>query len=683
MKFSAIFYLLFLSTIVLAQQPLEDSLLNLANNPHASDEEKTMAWLKLAQSQFLQSSDQSLDYALKAFAIAEKNNYKSLLSASAKEIAKVYYRQSDLANALEYFKLALKINLEINNQDELAASYNNVGVIYNRLGYYTLALQNHLYQLKTNEILNNQRGIAVSYLNIGNIYNNLSENDKALDYYQRSREIYAELGDTNSYANTSINLGVTSMELKNYNQAEEYFNEALIIKQNMEDVSDIAAIYSNLGVINLIQNNLNQALEYFDKSMTQYSSVDNKHGIIVTGLNIGDVKMKMKLFDESYQYFFEALKIATSIDAKKLIQDAQMYLATWHKENNDYKTAYEYYESFTALKDSLFNIEKSHQIKNLQIVYEVEKKEKEILEQGIAIEQFKIRQVYLLLIILVIFTSVIVLYLRYRIKKKLNKQLEIKIAEAIKKQNEQQQVIVHQSSLTSLGELASGIAHEIKQPLQNISLSTESIQLENKESDPDRGFINNTISDIHEDIKRIKLIINEISKFSRGQQLQIEERFNINQCIDKAFILARTKFSDYQINVEFELDRSIPEITGNPYKFEQVVVNLYNNAKDAIEERAAKTGNPFEKLMRVKSYISKGFINVEVIDNGIGIPDELKTNIFLPFYTTKNLGKGTGLGLSISVGIAKEMGGFIEFESAEMQGTCMRLKIPLPEKNQE
>jgi signal transduction histidine kinase len=134
------------------------------------------------------------------------------------------------------------------------------------------------------------------------------------------------------------------------------------------------------------------------------------------------------------------------------------------------------------------------------------------------------------------------------------------------------------------------------------------------------------------------------------------------------------------IDVVFDFDESLPEIVGNPYKFEQVMVNFFNNAKDAIEEKAEKADFEFDKQMLVKSRSDSLFVIIEVTDNGIGIPDAIKTNIFLPFFTTKTLGKGTGLGLSISLGIIKEMNGFIELESVEMKGTTMRIKIPVSNK---
>jgi signal transduction histidine kinase len=397
-------------------------------------------------------------------------------------------------------------------------------------------------------------------------------------------------------------------------------------------------------------------------------------------INLGDVYLIEGDKTRSFEYLNRALQIANEMDSKQLISDVYNLLSRWYEVNNNFSKSLEYFKMRTSLQDSLLDIEKSRQVRNLQIVYEVEKKEKEILEQSVSIQRLETNQIYLMLLIVVALSLAFVVYYRYRTKKKLNHQLEGKIAEALRKDKEQQLIIVHQASLTSLGELAAGIAHEIKQPLQNISLANEGLQIEISEGNVDAKFVADTANDIAQDIKRIKFIINEISNFSRGQLEQLSEQFDVNTRIENAFSLARTKFSNRRIDVQFDLDKTIPEIMGNPYKFEQVIVNFFNNAKDAIEEKAEKSDLEFQKKMTVKSYVKNGFLNIEVSDNGIGVPESIKTNIFLPFFTTKDLGKGTGLGLSISLGIAKELGGLIEIESEEMKGTLMRLKLPLGKK---
>ncbi len=677
MKIFVCILFFFLIQISMAGNPETDSLKRILNYGSLSDEDRFGVLVDITRINFRVSLDSAKKYGFEALEAANKTGNNSNIAVASKLIGTIYYLQDNFVNALDYFQQALRINRELNNIQALPACYNNLGLVYNNLGYYEEALNNHLKQLSFNEELNNKKGVAISNRHIGNVYNSMGENQKALGYYQNSKTISEQPGDTNSIGTSLINVGVANILLKNYNTALDNFIQALGIKQRFGDTEDIAKIYSNLGLIYHKLKNFELARNYFHKGLELHESMNDKRGLTVSLINLGAVYLDLKEFSKSFDYLERALALAQEIDLKKSVMEACKSLSNWYESQGEFKKALEYYKIQAALSDSLFNIEKSRQIRDLQIVYEVEKKDKEILEQSISIQAYQSSQLYLLLTILTILGVTFVFYYRYRLKKRVNRELEIKIAEALTKQKEQQQIIVHQASLTSLGELAAGIAHEIKQPLQNISLSNETLDMENREDEPDKEFVGKTVKDIYEDIKRIKFIINEIGNFSRGQQGELCEPFNVNTRIRNAFVLARTRFSNLRIDVKFTLDEQIPEIIGNPYKFEQVIVNFLNNAKDAIEEKTEKTKGKFNKWMTVKSFSEGTNVIVEVSDNGIGISEESKTNIFLPFFTTKTLGKGTGLGLSISLGIIKEMNGFIELESELMKGTTMRVKIPV------
>ena len=138
----------------------------------------------------------------------------------------------------------------------------------------------------------------------------------------------------------------------------------------------------------------------------------------------------------------------------------------------------------------------------------------------------------------------------------------------------------------------------------------------------------------------------------------------------------RNSFRHKLIELEIEVKDSLPQVYGNTYQFEQVILNLLINSKDAIEEREELSGQQIEKKIGVRAYQSCKQMVIEVKDNGIGIkPDDLE-KIVLPFYTTKEAGKGTGLGLSISFGIIKEMKGEISFQSEPNEGTTVTIKLP-------
>ena len=136
------------------------------------------------------------------------------------------------------------------------------------------------------------------------------------------------------------------------------------------------------------------------------------------------------------------------------------------------------------------------------------------------------------------------------------------------------------------------------------------------------------------------------------------------------------------INLNLQLSKQIPALFGNTYKFEQVIINLLVNAKDAVLEKKSKQADNSKMIIEIRSYQENQNIIVEVTDNGIGIKSDDINNILLPFYTTKDEGKGTGLGLSICYQILKEMNGTIEITSDGTNGTKIKLELDIQKKNQ-
>jgi signal transduction histidine kinase len=137
------------------------------------------------------------------------------------------------------------------------------------------------------------------------------------------------------------------------------------------------------------------------------------------------------------------------------------------------------------------------------------------------------------------------------------------------------------------------------------------------------------------------------------------------------------QFKHNGIYFSLNLDGTLPTPVGNTYKFEQVIVNLIINAKDAIEEKENIVKTDFEKVIEIYSYREGQNVCVEVKDNGIGIEPNDIDKVMLPFYSTKKEGVGTGLGLFISFGIIHDMNGGIEIQSERLKGTSIKIRIPV------
>ena len=182
-------------------------------------------------------------------------------------------------------------------------------------------------------------------------------------------------------------------------------------------------------------------------------------------------------------------------------------------------------------------------------------------------------------------------------------------------------------------------------------------------------------------VERASSIINHLREFGRKSEVDELDKIDINKPIRDVFTLLGQQLRVREIEVKLELDDNLPPILGVPNRLEQVFLNLVMNARDAIlEKKEIMVNGDFHPCITIRSYCEGDKIVVDVIDNGIGIPEEVKDRIFEPFFTTKEVGKGTGLGLSISYGIVKDYGGSIQIESTGKEGTTFRITFPVADK---
>jgi len=240
-----------------------------------------------------------------------------------------------------------------------------------------------------------------------------------------------------------------------------------------------------------------------------------------------------------------------------------------------------------------------------------------------------------------------------------------------------EQQLIRSERMVSLGEMASGMAHEINQPLLSIQLGIENMLNKVRQINAsDKSYLKRKSERIFEDVVRIGQIIDHVRAFSKDQEY-IHATFNINESIRNAVSMISQQFKHRNIHLTLNLNNDIKSISGNIYRFEQVLLNLLSNAKDAIEEKEKMKLVDFKKSVVIKTYQANNIIIVEVQDNGCGIDENEMDRLMLPFYTTKELGKGTGLGLAISFSIVKEFDGNIRIDSKQGVGSTFKIEIPV------
>ncbi len=235
----------------------------------------------------------------------------------------------------------------------------------------------------------------------------------------------------------------------------------------------------------------------------------------------------------------------------------------------------------------------------------------------------------------------------------------------VKNLSETQRKLIQSEKLASIGQLAAGVAHELNNPLANISLNAEMLMRKCKDDVSARK-----LKVISENVDQAARIVRDLLDFSREAQLELEF-LDVNEVICKA--LESLKYEMLDIKVVDNLDPNLPRILGDRVRLKQVFTNIISNALHAMDKGG---------VLSISTRADKGFIEARVSDTGSGIPKEHLSKIFDPFFTTKGVGKGTGLGLAISYGIVEKHGGVIEVESEVGKGTTFIVKLPR-RKNEE
>jgi len=240
------------------------------------------------------------------------------------------------------------------------------------------------------------------------------------------------------------------------------------------------------------------------------------------------------------------------------------------------------------------------------------------------------------------------------------------ILDDITERQELERKLVQADKLSSIGLLAAGVAHEVNTPLAVISTYAQMLAKQ-VAGDEQKSKL---LDKIARQTFRASEIVNSLLNFSRTSSTAFED-IDLNRVVRETLTLLEHQFQKAGINVESELEEALPVIRGNAGKLQQVFLNLFINARDAMESGGT---------LRVTTKPDAVGVRVEVSDSGPGIPRENLARIFDPFFTTKGARKGTGLGLSVSYGIVEEHGGVIEVESRPGEGTVFRLEFPAVKK---
>jgi signal transduction histidine kinase len=603
-----------------------------------------------------------------------------------------------LMYALEGLDLAKKI------KDKRGEAYctNALGNVYFGVGDYPMALEMYLTSLRMKETLKDEQGaIAVTYFNIVNVYTEQEDYAHALSYLAKTIAIDKKLKDSSGIMFDQYSLGSIYLRMNMADSAEYYTKEAYKLALKLSDMNMMGAILNNFASVNSLKKNYPEAAGYFHQSIAYCLAVKDNEVLASNYLGLARMFDSLRLADSSIYYARKCLLLAQEAPFFKQILESGEFLTRKFSTAKRYDSAFHYQSISIAAKDSLYNVEKVKKVQNLKLVEQQR-------EQAAVAEKLKLSnriKLYSAIAALGVFLVIAVLLWRNNIQRKkdfllIQEQKSI-TEEALMELKATQAQLLLKEKMASIGELTSGIAHEIKNPLNFINNFAElnrdmlkELKEERNNPNRDRATEDEILEIFDQNMEKIamhgqradSIIKNmlEHSQTSRGSKEMVdinklaEERLRIAYHALQGKLRATEPNKDHpDVQLETDFDAGLGAVNIVPEDISRVLLNLYNNALYSVNEKFHRVGTEYKPIVRVTTRRVDERVQISVWDNGEGIPDKILSKIFQPFFTTRPTGKGTGLGLSLSYDIiAKTYGGEIRVNSQE--GEWAEFVIGLP-----
>ena len=667
----------------------------------------------------------------------------------------IYDRKGQNDQALQYFKTSSELYQKSGDQINYLDQLIYIGITLRSMGKYGESLEYLMEALKIGRQVNNSDAIVEALLAMGFIYAFVERWEDALKYQQEALTIYQQTNNLLGVARIHNDMGVTYMSVGKLDSALTQHRAALAIRLETDDSYNTFASYLYIGDILAEQENFSGAIEYYEKGLPYGIRSGYKITVVDANLQLGKYYLELSDLESAREKYKIALQMSRELGDPTGQSRAAMGLVKISIDNNenedaismlktlettapesrihfrkdiykeiaeayfalgDYRSAYLNNRVYSEVKDSVMNAENLEKITRLSNVLEFENEialKKESNEKMMAIKEAQInrerisRNIFLSGMILAV-VLVVIIFIRFVEKKKLNTKLN----EILSNLRETQSQLIHAEKMASLGELTAGIAHEIQNPLNfviNFSGVGSEMVMEIEEERAkdsvarDEELVGEILTEIKQNLekinhhgKRADAIVKGMLQHSRTNTGQMEPTY-INALADEYLRLSyhglRAKDKSFNASFETDFDPNLPKVPLVAQDIGRVLLNLINNAFYACAERSrsavdekTQTGLPtlaglvdrkdYKPTVIVSTKNLGDKVEISVNDNGLGIPEEIKNKIFQPFFTTKPSGQGTGLGLSLSYDIVKMHGGELRVESKKGEGSNFIIVLP-------
>ncbi len=556
---------------------------------------------------------------------------------------------------------------------------NKLGTVYMENDKYDEALDTFFNLLKLCESHNQEDKKGDAYNNIGNIYYHLGDYDRALSYYRKALKFFTKGKRTGIYNN----LALIYYETDSLEKSLEYYTKALKELKGKGNELHMAIIYHNMALVYNLKKEFSKAIENLNLALEIFRKLNKEKNIANTYNNIGRAYYLQGNFKMAQIYYDSARTLATKIKAPYILMDNYKYNAKLLIKKKEYKNALQFGKKFSAIKDSLFNMEKEKQLAEIEARYtdEIQKIENQHLKKENSANEKIIKNQNIAVISIIVVVILLILLLAFfyysNIQKKTANELLMKQKEEIEQKNKAlekayQEISEQKEQLEKINQvknkLFSIISHEFRSPLNSLKGALSLVQ---------HGVITqeelaNLSKDITDKINNTSIFLDNLLNWARSQMQGIEvkkQQIHLNKLIKSNIDLLKP-----QADKKFvEIINNVPDdftIHADRDMINLIIRNLISNAiKFSLENGEIEISVKKENGMAV----------IQVKDNGVGIPEKNLKRLFdLDTITTVGTAneKGTGLGLMISKNFVEAQGGNIHVKSKEREGSTFSFTIP-------
>ncbi len=567
-----------------------------------------------------------------------------------------YNRVGNYRESLEIYTQMRDLAEEMGEERMVMGITQNLGNTYSSLGDIPEAVNSYLTSLELAEEARDTLVIAVVLDNLASVNEKDENYELAEEYLLRALDLNKKINNRRNQITNHMSFGILYKNWGKYDLAEENFSKVLEISEELDNtISEVQGLY-NFGLLYDEMGEYDKAIEMFEQSLAMSREFGIGIGAYYNQNGLANVYVDLGNNEEAVELFEEALSIAESVGAQDLIRETVNSLHQTYEKMGDTLRAYPYLKRYMAMRDSLAETERENALarQEVELGLRLERENRELAEEAFRAEERNLKiTISLLAILLVVLMITIWLY---RNKKQMNSKLRNQTEELMGVNKEKDKLL-------------SVLSHDLRSPLSNIKGVVYLIR-ENVLKGKD---INKALDEIDAKLQNGINTLTNYLQWAQSQRQGIEaeiEAVDIQQTVqnvqEEFSMAARNKNVIILNNV-----RENSRVLGDPHLMSVVLRNLISNAVKFVPTDGSG------KVI-LESEESKNEVLIRVIDNGEGIPENQKKNIFKAFMPgSKDSGgeRGTGLGLSICKDLIEKQGGSIHFESTPGEGTTFTLHM--------